>query len=246
MTKLSSDGPWRATEIGVERVLTRTIGGATQVFGLGPSHASVEPRLRLERVLAAFGDRMHHAATCRQVHGSTVHRVDDLAGRVIEVGRGDALVTTKPGVGLAIWTADCVPVLLTSDGVVAAVHAGWRGCAADVIGAAIREIELAHGRTARDLSVAFGPSVCGACYQVGDEVCQALRALVADQARWRRGDRVDLRAFLRSRCESLGVSADRIETVGGCTVESHQLASYRRDGAAAGRQWSLVVLDAGC
>jgi YfiH family protein len=165
---------------------------------------------------------------------------------VSEVGQGDALVSTTPGVGLAIWTADCVPVLLTGDGVVAAVHAGWRGCAADVIGAVVKEIELAHGGTAGHLTVAFGPSVCGACYQVGDAVWQALRVLVADQTRWRRGDRVDLRAFLRSRCESLGVPADCIETVGGCTVESQELASYRRDGAAAGRQWSFVVLDAGC
>jgi YfiH family protein len=151
-------------------------------------------------------------------------------------------VTTTRGLGVAVWTADCVPVLLRGPGVVAAVHAGWRGCAADVVGAAVRQIDARHRCPPGELTVALGPAVCGACYQVGPEVRRALREVGRNETRWRDHDRVDLRAFLAVRLEALGVAADRIETVGGCTVEGAELASYRRDGRAAGRQWSLVVL----
>ena len=99
------------------------------------------------------------------------------------------------------------------------------------------------GVAASKLSAAIGPAVCGPCYQVGAEVPRALGVFDLDEARWLDGDRVDLRGFLTARLESLGVPADQIETVGGCTVESPVLASYRRDGDKAGRQWAMVFLD---
>jgi YfiH family protein len=234
---------WEERAIGRERVLVHSVDGATMAFAVGPARGEVDPFKRLTAVARPLHHRLCSVAFCRQIHGSIVHRPTSTTERVARVGDGDALVTTTPGLGVAVWTADCVPILLAGPGVVAAVHSGWRGCAADVLGAAVTEIEVAAGLTAARLRVAIGPAVCHDCYEVGAEVTRALARFELDEERWLDGDRVDLRGFVAARLEALGVGAESIATVGRCTVESPELASYRRDGAAAGRQWSLVFLD---
>jgi len=234
---------WHARPIGRDLALVRTIGNATLAFGLGPATDDTDRIDRLTAVVDAFPGGVNTIATCLQIHGSTVHRVGDLSETITEIGDGDALVTTANGTGVLVWTADCVPILLSGGGVVAAVHSGWRGCAADVVRAAIEEMERVAGVTPEELHAALGPSVCGSCYEVGAEVPDALRRFGLDEARWLDGDHVDLRGFLAARLENLGIPTEQIEKVGGCTAESPVLASYRRDGKTAGRQWALVFLD---
>jgi YfiH family protein len=149
-------------------------------------------------------------------------------------------VAAARGLGLMVWTADCVPVLMAGDGAVAAVHAGWRGCAADIVGVALRRLAAEHGVAAERLDVALGPAISGPAYPVGPEVVDALGRLGLDPSGWNDKGRVDLRAFLAARLSALGVAPERIERVGPCTASTPGLASFRRDGAAAGRQWSLV------
>ncbi|HSL19591.1 MAG TPA: laccase domain-containing protein [Methylomirabilota bacterium] len=233
---------WQRRAVGLDRALARVGDGVTMVFGLGPPVSGTSLDQRLSALLAEPGLGLAAVRRCRQVHGRRLHPVDGDGPAVAEVGDGDALATASPGVGLLVVTADCVPVLMAGGGAAAAVHAGWRGCAADVVGAVVAALGDRWGVAASRLRVALGPAVCGACYQVGSEVPAALGRIETDEARWRRGDRVDLRAFLRARFEALGVPPERIETVGGCTLEDPELASYRRDGARAGRQWSLVSL----
>lgn len=233
---------WQRRAVGLDRALARVADGVTMVFGLGPPDSCTSLDERLSALLAEPDLGLAAVRRCRQVHGRRVHPVDGGGPAVAEAGDGDALVTASPGVGLLVVTADCVPVLMVGGGAAAAAHAGWRGCAADVVGAVVTALGDRFGVAASRLHVALGPSVCGACYRVGREVPTALTRIEPDEARWRHGDRVDLRAFLRARFEALGVPAQRIETVGGCTLEDPELASYRRDGARAGRQWSLVSL----
>jgi YfiH family protein len=211
-------------------------------FALGPPGSSGGGH-RLSELLGPDGPELVAVRWCRQVHGATVHRTGGGPPASMEVGDGDGLVTSDPKVGLAVWSADCVPVLLRLGATVAAVHAGWRGCAADVIGAAVRALVGRSGGAATGLDAALGPAVCGGCYEVGGEVVSALCDIGVDQVHWRSGNRVDLRGFIAARLEALGAAPENIQTVGGCTVESRELASYRRDGRAAGRQWSLVFLD---
>lgn len=231
---------WKDRLVGRDRALVRMIGPATMVFALGPARGAAKEPSRLEAIIDDEVTALRH---CHQVHGRTIHRIETDTDPVAEIGPGDGLITTDPGVGLLVWTADCVPVLLAAGGVAAAVHAGWRGCAADVVGAAVEGMRHEHGCSPDRLHVALGPSVCGACYEVGCEVPEALRRFDLDEAGWLDGNHVDLRGFLTARLEALGVPVENIETVGGCTVESPDLASYRRDGEAAGRQWSMVFLN---
>ncbi len=230
---------WNEREWGDDRTLISRIGSATMVFALGPARGVAKDPSRLSSIL---GDRLGSLRHCSQIHGRTIHRVTTGPEPVVEVGPGDGLVTSAPGVGLLVWTADCVPILLAAEGVVAAVHSGWRGCAADIVGAAIDRLTGNHRANVEDIRVALGPSVCGSCYEVGSEVPGALRSFDLDESRWLNGRHVDLRGFLTARLKALGVPTENIEIVGGCTVESSDLASFRRDGEAAGRQWSMVFL----
>ena len=82
----------------------------------------------------------------------------------------------------------------------------------------------------------------GPChYAVGAEVPAALARLQVRSERWRYEDRVDLGEFARGRLAALGVPEGEVTRLGGCTACSPRHHSHRRDGAAAGRQWSAVV-----
>jgi YfiH family protein len=242
MTPLQ-DTVWNERPVGPDRVLYRAAAGVTMFFGVGPARGSGAEPARLSAVLDHLEPAVVALRFCRQVHGRTIHEIAVGPDPILEVGEGDALVTVAPATGLLVWTADCVPVLIAGDGVVAAVHSGWRGCAADVVGVTVGHLAQSHGSTPEILRAVLGPSVCGPCYRVGPEVTEALGRFGLPESRWRHADHVDLRGFLTARLEALGVPAEQIETVGGCTVESDALASFRRDGAAAGRQWAMVFLN---
>lgn len=105
-----------------------------------------------------------HWTVLHQVHGSTVVTVDGPGARRGE--DADAAVTTVPGARLAVFTADCAPIALASpEGVVAAVHAGWRGLHAGVVeAAAARMRELGATR----IQAALGPCIHAECYEFVD------------------------------------------------------------------------------
>ena len=219
-------------------------------FGLGPPLAADPPEIRSLRLLEALAPQIHGLRWGRQVHGREVAAVSceedrDLGG-VVCVGECDALMTSEEGVGLMVWTADCVPILLAGGGVVAAVHSGWRGTAADIVGSVVRTFFSDYGVAADQIHAVLGPAISGQRYEVGPEVVNALEALGPDDGGWRRGNRVDLRLFLAGRLPRLGVEPGSIDVIGPCTAATAHLASYRRDGVDAGRQWSLVYRGCSC
>ena len=86
--------------------------------------------------------------------------------------RGDALITSRPDILLAVLTADCVPVLVadTRRRVVAAFHAGWRGTLARIVERGIGTMRLQFGSRPKDLIAAIGPGIGACCYSVGEEI----------------------------------------------------------------------------
>ena len=133
------------------------------------------------RLAAGFGARLEDFVFARQVHGAGV-RVVGAADRGSgafslddAIADADALVTATPGVVLAILTADCVPIVLHDPvaGVLACVHAGWRGTVAGVSAAALAAMQALGSRPA-DVIVGIGPAIAAARYQVGADVHQAV------------------------------------------------------------------------
>lgn len=104
-------------------------------------------------------------ATVHQVHGDMV-RFADAPG---VAGSGDALVTADESLPLAVFTADCVGVVIEADAGIAVAHAGWRGVTAQVV-EATREAMQARGMT--PLRAAIGPHIRSCCFEVGPEVAE--------------------------------------------------------------------------
>lgn len=190
------------------------------------------------RALQATGETLA-IATVRQVHGVAVATADEPG---VEA---DAVVTARRGIAVGVVTADCVPALLLAPraGVVAAVHAGWRGASAGVLEASLARLADEFGVQPAEVEAVLGPAVGPCCYRVGREVETAFVARSGDTtaAAWRRDGEhlfLDMRLAVRRLLEAAGVGA--VEVVGPCTACSPWLASYRRDGAGAGRQLSFV------
>lgn len=229
--------------IGDEDVLRLEEEETRMLFAFGPPGRSSEPGDRMGRLLEGI-DHLRAVRWGEQIHGRVVATLAAEPGRHLRdaacVGRCDALMTADRGVGLVVWSADCVPILMVGDGVVAAVHSGWRGAVADIVGAVVRRFTVEYGVSPENLHAVLGPAISGPRYQVSTEIIERLGAFDLDEARWRTDDHVDLRGFLCARFESLGLDGAAIVTVGPCTASTPELASYRRDGSAAGRQWSMI------
>jgi hypothetical protein len=187
-----------------------------------------------KRAAIAFGVGLDEVVFARQVHGAGVVFVgegDAGRGTVHEsdvVADADVLVASTPGVTLAILVADCVPLALVDPEarVVAAVHAGWRGTAAGVVGAAL-EAMRARGATPERVRAWVGPGVAADRYQVTDEVRDALdgavgRAALDDGVARRDGTGhwlVDLAAANRQQLRLGGVAVERIYDCGVTTAD---------------------------
>jgi hypothetical protein len=177
-----------------------------------------------------------------QVHGRRVVTVEErpTEGETVDAGSCDALVTRLPGVGLVVQTADCVPVLLATSDAVGAVHAGWRGAAANVVGAGAEAL-FALTEDPGSVRAWLGPAIGACCYEVGSEVASRFAGEFArspDDGRFR----LDLPAVVRSQLEAAGVSRERISSDSSCTMcGGDRFASWRRDREKAGRMIALVA-----
>lgn len=177
-----------------------------------------------------------------QVHGNVVARVRGAPppGSVLDAGRCDILVTNLSGVSLAVQTADCVSIALAGSRSIAAVHAGWRGSAENAAGAGVAALAELN-EPPSSLRAWLGPSIGVCCYEVGGEVAARF---AGEFARRSCGGRffLDLTAVNRAQLAAAGIRPENISAHPACTrCGGEKFASYRRDGAAAGRMIALVA-----
>ena len=175
----------------------------------------------------------------RQVHGADVVLVGspgDGAGR-----EADAAVTAQPGAVLAVQTADCAPVALVSpEGVVGAVHAGWRGVHQGVLQAAV---EAMHDLGATDVAATLGPCIHAECYEFGADDLALLAGRFGDGVRGTTKSgtpALDVPAAVRAALAEAGV--DQVDDVDVCTACDARYFSHRARGDT-GRQALVVWLD---
>lgn len=203
-------------------------------FHVGDDPAAVAANR--ERVAEVVG--AHGLASFEAVHGGQCRYVD-APGIVPDV---DAIWTDVPGLALLAMGADCAVIALMGDRTVCAVHCGWQGLVADVIGESVRQLQ--------DVDVirriVIGPAICGACYPIPQERADSVMAshaggpgVVVRTPDGQPG--IDVRAGVRTRLRSLGIADELIESVPGCTREDANLFSVRRD-SRTGRQGIVVVL----
>jgi YfiH family protein len=241
-----STSPAAPSAVRPRRVVTDRRGGRSRSpydsFNLG-DHVGDDPAdvaANRSRVARELGVPEARLVWMIQVHGTGVAVVDGPQDGAAPAT--DALVTATPGLVLCVLVADCVPVLLADHetGVVAAVHAGREGLRQGVVPAALSAM-ASLGARARHVTALLGPAVCGACYEVPEQM-QAEVARVAPSAavRTRQGTPgLDLRAGVEEILRRAGIP--EVVHDPRCTAEEPTLFSHRRDGIT-GRQAGLVWL----
>jgi len=215
------------------------IPGLVHGFGLRAPGPAPESRAETARRVAAGLDGDARLMLMRQVHGTTVALAPWHAAP-----EADAALAGEPGLVLGIQTADCLPLLLVDPerGLVAAVHAGWRGTAAGVTRQAVRAL-VARGSRPEALVAALGPAIGPCCYEVGEELRDAFGPQGArfflPGANGR--PHLDLRAVNLGQLLEEGLQPAAIHQLRDCTrCRADLYHSYRRDGRGAGRMISVV------
>lgn len=201
-----------------------------------------------EKLFKVFGRPYSSRFDVWQVHGKTI--VFSEAPRPPEKKHppADGIFTDKPEVTLIMRFADCVPLVFHDpvQKVVGIVHAGWQGTLLRIGAEAVREIHQRYGSSASDLRVGLGPSICGKCYQVGEDVRkQFLKAwgLEAEQffAETENGLHLDLWGANEWTLRQAGVR--QIENSGFCTAEQLEAwYSYRKEKGITGRFGVVIAL----
>lgn len=216
--------------IGIRAFITTRAAGSFGIPDQGDDPDVTARWHALQRALVDEGAT--RLASARQVHGTRVLVHRDQWEGWMRVDGADAHVLTAGGAA-AVTIADCVPVFVAHpSGVVAAVHAGWRGVAEGILGETIGAF-TALGLRSEELIVHLGPSICGRCYEVGPDVYEKLTGWETRQPR-----RVDLRALLAEQAKALGVR--QWTASGECTrCDNDQLYSHRA--GDAGRQVAVIV-----
>ena len=220
------------------------------------------------RLQTAAGAKDLPLITLKQFHSDVIHLFDTTTA---DPCRGDASITNRPNLLLAIQTADCVPILLVDPKkrAIAAIHAGWRGTLARIAAKTIGKMQMHFATNPRDLLAAIGPSIGPCCYEVGTEVATQFLSQFADAPdyfdEFRTGDEpnpiqwlnmmppghqpppkgvlLDLRKANRSQLLSAGLRPQNIHTIDLCTAcHPNLLFSYRKQGPQSGRLMSIIAL----
>jgi polyphenol oxidase len=177
--------------------------------------------------------------TVRQIHSSIVIDAAEIdAERPTE---GDALISNTPGVIVGVKTADCVPILLVdpSTHAVAAIHAGWRGTAGNIVERTINDLCVRWRTRPRDIQAAIGPSIGPCCYQVGPDVARRFEIWLSELGQMHGPAFLDLPAINEIQLRQAGVSG--IWKSGECTFcRAEKFFSFRREREQAGRMLSFI------
>jgi YfiH family protein len=163
----------------------------------------------------------------------------------------DGLVTNEPGLALICFTADCVPVLLCDarNGVIAAVHCGWRSSVGDILNNVLNAM-ADLGAAPETTAAAIGPAIARCCFEVGGEVVEAVdRYLGGDSAGLyapAAGEGkyfLDLKAANARRLVQLGVPEEAVAVSDECTFcLPEKYWSHRYTHGKRGNQGAIITL----
>lgn len=246
----------QAENISVPHCFTTRVGGvsngATAGLNIGANRGDpLENVVANYRLLAdALGFDPHNLVLANQVHGGIIRAVtaqDHRGADHRDYPECDGLITNNAGVALVVFTADCTPVLLFDPvtGAVGAVHAGWKGTAADICGNAIRAMTETYGCKPENIRAAIGPNIGQCCFETDKDVPQALLQTYGDPIN-------EYISFNGSKyyVNLKGVNAHALRRVGveNIAISDHCTAcmpghywSHRKTGAARGSQGAIIL-----
>ncbi len=222
-------------------------------FGRGDEDDTVIENLR--RFSQAVGIRAQSVVSLPQIHSNKVIYVSrDMCGEGYFIPASDSCdgyVTRERGVTLGVKTADCVPILLSDhkNGVIGALHAGWRGTFFDIAKNGV-EMMCKYGAEKEHIVAVIGEAICKKCYEVGQDVMDAALLCMGEDARAffapnDSGNKylVDIRGADKYLLERAGVLSENIEILPLCTYEHPELFwSHRYTNGKRGTMLNVITL----
>ena len=132
--------------------------------GLGSNDNINNINKNLDKVCKKIGCNKNNLILLNQIHSNIVHKVEKIPKEKL---KGDSLITNKKGIALGILTADCAPVFIYDpiNGLISALHAGWKGAYKNIISTTLRKFRL-NGSNFEDLIAVVGPCISKKNYEV--------------------------------------------------------------------------------
>lgn len=195
----------------------------------------------------------------RQTHGNKVicidHKFTTLSKEAQkELLHGiDAIITELPHTCIGVSTADCIPILLYDErrGVIATVHAGWRGTVARITQNCIKAMNREYHCQVDDIKAIIAPGISIDSFEVGDEVYEAfsdegfeMGKIAKRYTATNGGEKwhIDLWEANRMQLIEYGIKAENITIAGICTYKNHkEFFSARRLGINSGRIFNGII-----
>jgi YfiH family protein len=180
-----------------------TTRGSGFNLGLGTAESAAAVLERWRTFSGAMRPGFPALVVSRQIHGTTLAWHEHAQDGLLMLDGVDGHATAERGLLLVVSVADCVPVYLTvpRTGVIALIHAGWRGAAAGILAHAVALLRDRAGISPADLVMHCGVGICGSCYEVGPEVLSQFSTAGGAPP-----GHLDLRAILCDQAAVLGVS----------------------------------------
>lgn len=178
-------------------------------------------------------------ATQRQIHSDKIVFVD----RPGDQGESDAMITDKPELGLAISTADCVPIFLYEPKrkIIAGIHSGWKGTTLKILGKTIIKLVEEFGANPTELVCYIAPSIGKKNYEVGEEVAKYFDEKYLSP----KGTKflLDVAKINYDILLKFDVKKENIQLSSLCSFEwKSMLHSFRRDGDLSGRSLGVLAM----
>lgn len=243
--------------LGIRHGFLQRTGGVSEgiYHALNCGRGSKDRREHVEenraRVAKSFGVQPQFLIGPRQAHTSRTV-IATAPWDPSEAPEADAIVTATSGIVISVLTADCTPILIADEsaGVIAAVHAGWKGAKAGVIESAVDAMESLGARHDRIIA-ALGPAISQAAYEVGPEFREAFLVAGEENEKYfsqpREGGRphFDLLAYVKAKLSARGV--EKIDDLALCTYQNESIffshrRSVHRSEPDYGRQISAIRL----
>ena len=224
-------------------------------FSRGDNKENVDENFR--RIAQVLDSTSEHIVCSRQTHTTNVRKVteEDLGKGVVretDYDDVDGLITNVPGIILATFYADCVPLYFVDvkKRAIGLSHSGWRGTVNRMGQVTLQAMKRAYGTEPSDVMAAIGPSICQDCYEVGEEVADAFRKSFPNEWEYLIGKgkeegkyQLDLQETNRRILLAAGVLPENIAVTDICTCcNSELLFSHRGSNGKRGNLGAFLEL----
>lgn len=194
-----------------------------------------------ELFFGSLGINIQQISRSHQVHGNKVLAVNE---PILTEGY-DALITNKTNNFLVVSIADCTPILIHDEkqNAVAAIHAGWRGTASNIVSNTLLEMQKQYGTKGENCKAFIGACISYSNFEVGEEVAihfsDELKRFDTQKQKWF----VDLKAANKKQLTEFGILPNNIEISNYCTITNNNLFfSHRLEKGKTVRMMAVIGL----